>query len=40
LRKLVPELENESIEIVKIARKAGKRTKILVKSNDDRIDPV
>jgi transcription termination/antitermination protein NusA len=40
LRKLVPELEEESVEIVKIARIPGKRTKILVKSNDERIDPV
>lgn len=40
LRKLVPELEEWSVEIVKIARKAGKRCKILVKTHDERIDPV
>jgi len=40
LKKLVPELEEGTVEIVKIARKVGKRSKILVKSHDERIDPV
>lgn len=36
----VPELEDESIEIVRIAREAGYRTKLAVASNDSRVDPV
>jgi len=36
----VPELESGSIEIVSIAREAGSRTKIAVKSNDENLDPV
>ncbi|MBI3963666.1 MAG: transcription termination/antitermination protein NusA [Candidatus Kerfeldbacteria bacterium] len=36
----VPEIEAGSIEIMGIAREAGSRTKISVKSNDPKIDPV
>ncbi len=40
LRKLVPELDEWLVTIEKIARVPGKKTKILVKSNNDKIDPV
>ncbi len=40
LRKIVPELEEEIVEIIKIVRIAGIKTKILIKSNDEKIDPV
>lgn len=36
----VPELEDGTIEIVKIVREAGYRTKLAVSSNDSRVDPV
>lgn len=36
----VPEIESGSIEISGIAREAGSRTKIAVKSNDANLDPV
>ncbi len=36
----VPEIETGSIEIAGIAREAGSRTKIAVKSNDPSLDPV
>ncbi|MDQ5943679.1 MAG: transcription termination/antitermination protein NusA [Patescibacteria group bacterium] len=36
----VPEISNDSVEIVAIAREAGMRTKIAVKSNIDGVDPV
>ncbi len=36
----VPEITNNSVEIVAIAREAGMRTKIAVKSNLDGVDPV
>ncbi|WP_100934729.1 transcription termination factor NusA [Candidatus Chlamydia corallus] len=36
----VPELEEGSVEIVKIAREAGYRTKLAVKSLDPKTDPV
>lgn len=36
----VPEIESGSIEIAGIAREAGSRTKIAVKSNDENLDPV
>jgi len=36
----VPEIANDSVEIVTIAREAGMRTKIAVKSNLDGVDPV
>lgn len=36
----VPEIYDGSVEIVSIAREAGDRTKIAVKSNDPNIDPV
>lgn len=39
-RQEVPELENGSVEIKGIAREAGRRTKIAVKSNVPGIDPV
>ena len=40
LRKLVPELDEWLVTIEKIARIPGKKTKILVKSNNEKIDPV
>lgn len=36
----VPELEEGSVEIVKIAREAGYRTKLAVRSSDPKTDPV
>ena len=36
----VPEIYDGTVEIVSIAREAGDRTKIAVKSNDSNIDPV
>lgn len=36
----VPEIAEEEMEIISIAREAGSRSKIAVKSNDKRIDPV
>ena len=36
----VPELESGSVEIVRIAREPGSRTKIAVSSNEDSLDPV
>ena len=36
----VPEIESGSIEIAAIAREAGSRTKIAVKTNDENLDPV
>ena len=36
----VPEVDDGTVEIVSIAREAGDRTKIAVKSNDSDIDPV
>ena len=36
----VPEIYDETVEIMSIAREAGERTKIAVKSNDANIDPV
>ena len=36
----VPEIAEQVIEIKAIARDAGSRTKIAVKTNDNRIDPV
>ena len=36
----VPEIYNGTVEIVSIAREAGDRTKIAVKSNDPNIDPI
>lgn len=36
----VPEIENGSVEIAGIAREAGARTKIAVKSNAEGVDPV
>src|SRR6056297_1394044 len=36
----VPEIEDGILEIVKIAREPGERSKVAVKSNDDQIDPV
>ena len=40
LRKIVPELEEGVITINKIVRIPGKRTKIVVSSNEEKIDPV
>lgn len=36
----VPEIKDGTIEIVKIVREAGYRTKIAVRSHDSRVDPV
>lgn len=36
----VPEIFDGTVEIISIAREAGERTKIAVKSNDPNIDPV
>ncbi|UFX82671.1 transcription termination factor NusA [Candidatus Absconditicoccus praedator] len=40
LRKSVPELDEGVVEILKITRFPGKKTKVLVDSDDDRVDPV
>lgn len=40
LRKIVPELEEGSIGIEKIVRIPGKRTKVIVYSNEEKVDPV
>ena len=40
LRKIVPELEDGIVEIDKIVRMPGKRTKIIVATNDEKVDPV
>ena len=40
LRKLVPELDEGIVSIEKIARIPGRRTKIIVSSNDEQVDPV
>lgn len=40
LRKIVPELEEGTIEIVKMARMPGQKTKIIVASNNEKVDPV
>ncbi len=40
LKKIVPEFEEGIVTIEKIGRVAGKRTKILVASTDESIDPV
>ena len=39
-RQEVPEIENGSVEIMAIAREAGRRTKIAVKANVPGVDPV
>ena len=40
LEKIVPELADGTINIERIARMAGKKTKVIVSSNDEKIDPV
>jgi len=40
LRKIVPELEEWTVAIEKIVRIPGKRTKIIVYSNEEKVDPV
>ena len=40
LRKIVPELEEGIIAIEKIVRIPGKRTKIIVYSNEEKVDPI
>lgn len=40
LKKIVPELEEWIVEIKKIVRIAGIKTKILISSNDEKIDPI
>lgn len=36
----VPEVKNGSVEIVRLAREAGRRTKVAVRSHEDGVDPV
>jgi len=36
----IPEIEDELLEVVKIAREPGRRSKVAVRSLDDQIDPV
>ncbi len=36
----VPELKDGTIEIVSVAREPGSRTKIAVRSNDEKVDPI
>ncbi len=40
LKEIVPEVKNWDVQIIKIVRSAGKKSKVLVKSDDERIDPV
>lgn len=40
LRKIVPEVDDGLIKIEKIARMAGKKSKIIVSSTDENVDPV
>ncbi|MDR0369343.1 MAG: hypothetical protein LBH96_02125 [Candidatus Peribacteria bacterium] len=40
LEKIVPELVDGNINIDKVARVAGRKTKVVVSSNDEKIDPV
>jgi len=40
LEKIVPEFGDGTVNIEKIARMAGRKTKIVVSSNDEKIDPV
>jgi N utilization substance protein A len=40
LRRIIPELEEGLVNIVKIARVAGKRSKILVEASDEKVDPI
>ena len=40
LRKIVPELEEGLVVIEKIVRSPGKKTKILISSTDEKVDPV
>jgi N utilization substance protein A len=40
LRQEIPEINEELIQITKIAREAGHRSKIVVSSSDSRLDPV
>ena len=36
----VPELTDGTVEIVSVAREPGSRTKIAVRTNDDKVDPI
>lgn len=40
LRKIVPELEEDKVVIRRIVRIPGKRSKLLVSANDEKVDPV
>lgn len=40
LRKTVPELEEWTVKILRIVRSAWKKSKVLVSSDDERVDPV
>lgn len=40
LKRIVPEFEEEKVQIDKIVRITGKRTKIVVSSSDEKVDPV
>lgn len=40
LKKIVPELEDGTVQIVKMARIPGQKTKIIVSTNNEKVDPV
>ena len=40
MKRIVPEFEEDKVQIDKIVRITGKRTKIVVSSRDEKIDPV
>lgn len=40
LRDNIPEVESEQVEIIKITRMAGIKTKVMVRSLDERVDPI
>jgi N utilization substance protein A len=40
MKKYIPEIENWTVQIVKVARIPWVRSKVLVKSDDERVDPV
>jgi transcription antitermination factor NusA-like protein len=40
LKRIVPEYEEGLVEIEKIVRITGKRTRMVVSSNDEKVDPV
>lgn len=40
IKKIVPELEEDIISIKRIVRIAGKKTKVVVQSHDENVDPI